>query len=135
MGNGFTMYEHRTKPILSRSRFIKRMMEHGFAAFLLMLVSLAIGVFGYHRICRLSWVDSLLNAAMILGGMGPVNPIDSTAGKLFAAFYALFSGVIFLVVVGILIAPLAHRILHFLHLEEDETSARRREYDELTSKS
>lgn len=129
------MYEHRTQSILSRAQFIRRMMEHGLAAVFLMAASLTLGVVGYHHFCGLGWIDSFLNASMILGGMGPVNPIETTPGKLFAAFYALFSGIAFLVVAGILIAPLAHRILHYLHLEEDETSSRHRHYDELISKS
>jgi len=74
-------------------------------------------VLGYHLTERLSWVDSILNASMILGGMGPVNTMDTVAGKLFASAYALFSGVAFLVTVGILVAPLAHRLLHRLHLD------------------
>lgn len=129
------MYEHRKEPILARHRFYQRMIEHGFAAVIVMLFSLSLGILGYHNICGLSLVDSLLNASMILGGMGPVNPIETTPGKLFAAFYALFSGVIFLVVAGILIAPLAHRILHYLHLEADDEQARGRQYDDLVSKT
>lgn len=128
------MYEHRSHPILTRSRFFRRMMKHGLAAFLMMNGSLALGVVGYHYICRMGWIDSILNAAMILGGMGPVSPIENNAGKLFAAFYALFSGVVFLVVVGIMLAPLAHRILHYLHLEEDDASFRQRSLDNLAGK-
>jgi hypothetical protein len=78
---------------------------------------------GYHFIAGLAWVDAILNAAMILGGMGPVDPILTTEGKLFAAGYALFSGVVFLVAAGVFGAPLLHRILHHFHLEIDETPA------------
>lgn len=129
------MYEHRSHPVLSKSRFFRRMMKHGLAAFILASSSLAVGVLGYRYICNLGWIDSLLNASMILGGMGPVPPIENDAGKIFAAFYALFSGVVFLVVVGIMLAPMAHRILHYLHLEEDEASYRQRSLDNLAGKT
>jgi hypothetical protein len=86
--------------------------------------SLTIGTIGYHHLAGLGWVDALLNAAMILTGMGPVSPLHDTTAKLFAAAYALFSGVIFLVSVGIVITPLLHRFLHRFHLEEDESERR-----------
>lgn len=111
------MYEHHSQALLPRALFLRRMMWHGLVAGSLLLAALAIGVLGYHLIERLSWVDSILNASMILGGMGPVDRMESTGGKLFASGYALFSGVAFLATVGILIAPLAHRLLHRLHLD------------------
>lgn len=110
-------YEHRSQALLPRALFLRRMAWHGLVAGGLLLSALAIGVLGYHLTERLSWVDSILNASMILGGMGPVNTMDTVAGKLFASAYALFSGVAFLVTVGILVAPLAHRLLHRLHLD------------------
>jgi hypothetical protein len=82
-----------------------------------MLGSLAFGVCGYHFLERLPWIDSLLDASMILGGMGPVDPIRTTAGKLFASFYALYSGLAIIAVVGILIAPIVHRVFHKFHIE------------------
>ena len=84
----------------------------------LIAVSLGLGILGYHLIAELNWVDSLLNAAMILTGMGPVNLLNSDAAKLFASAYALFSGVVFITATGILIAPIFHRVLHRFHLEE-----------------
>jgi hypothetical protein len=87
-----------------------------------MIVSLAVGILGYHFLEGLSWIDSLLNASMILGGMGPIDGLKSTAAKIFASFYALFSGIVFLVIVGILVAPVVHRILHRMHLEEGDNS-------------
>jgi hypothetical protein len=128
------MYEHRKRPILAHVEFAKRMLLHGVASFVLMFVSLGIGVLGYHFLGGFGWVDSLLNASMILGGMGPVDPLHNDAAKIFASFYALFSGVIFLVVVGIILAPMAHRILHYLHLEEDESLIRDKRLDQLVSK-
>jgi hypothetical protein len=80
-------------------------------------ISLLIGILGYHYLEGLSWIDSLVNASMLLGGMGPVNQLHTTAGKIFASFYALFSGMVLLVAVSILIAPIFHRFLHHFHLE------------------
>lgn len=80
--------------------------------------SLGLGILGYHFIANLNWVDSILNAAMILTGMGPVNPLNSDAAKLFASAYALFSGLIFIGATGILLTPIFHRVLHRFHLEE-----------------
>ena len=86
----------------------------------LLMFSLGIGMTGYHFLESLSWLDSLLNASMILGGMGPVNPLQTAAGKIFASFYALYSGVVLLAAVGILVAPIFHRFLHRFHLAEDK---------------
>jgi hypothetical protein len=110
-------YEHRSQPLLPRRHFLKRLLGHAAVAGLIIACSLALGVVGYHVTEGFSWIDSLLNASMILGGMGPVDAIHSVSGKYFASFYALFSGVVFLVTVGILIAPAVHRLLHRLHLE------------------
>ena len=83
-------------------------------------VSLTIGVVGYHVTAGLSWVDSLLNASMILTGMGPVDPLPTATAKLFASAYAIFSGVAFLTIVAVMLAPLVHRFLHRFHLELDD---------------
>ena len=85
----------------------------------LLAFSLGIGMAGYHFLEGLSWIDSLLNAAMILGGMGPVAPLQTAAGKVFASFYALYSGVVLLASVGILAGPIFHRFLHRFHLADD----------------
>jgi TRAP-type C4-dicarboxylate transport system permease small subunit len=118
------MYERRGQPLLSRPAFLRRLGQHAAAALGLVAGALGIGVLGYHGLVGLSWVDSFLNAAMILGGMGPVNPITTQGGKVFAALYALFSGLLFLVVAGVLFAPVVHRFLHYFHLEsgQDEDS-------------
>lgn len=84
----------------------------------IVLPSLFIGVVGYHWIDKLDWIDSLLEASMILGGMGPVNPLRNDAAKLFASFYALFSGLVLIAIMGIVLTPLAHRLLHKFHVEE-----------------
>ena len=117
------MYEHRSQPLLSRRLFVRRLLWHWLSALLIILGSLAAGIIGYHGLEGLPWIDSLLNASMILGGMGPVNELQTIGGKIFASCYALFSGIIFLVVAGTLLAPLAHRFLHQLHLDQDEDSA------------
>ena len=116
------MYEHHSQPLLPRHLFLRRLLRHSLGAAVILFGSLSVGIIGYHLAERLSWLDSLLNASMILGGMGPVAELRTTAGKLFASFYALFAGVIFLVVVGIVVAPIAHRLLHRLHLDEDTGS-------------
>jgi len=117
------MYERRGQPLIDRRAFVRRLTRHMLLAAGVLLVAWGIGVLGYRLIAGLSWVDAVLNAAMILGGMGPVNPIPSTGGKLFAAAYALFSGVVFLVAAGVFVAPLLHRVLHHFHLEIDEAEA------------
>jgi hypothetical protein len=110
-------YEHHSEALLSRRAFALRFLRHALVAAAILLVALALGIVGYHVTERLPWIDSLLNAAMILGGMGPVDVVRTQQGKLFASFYALFSGVLFLAVAGVLVAPLAHRMLHRLHVE------------------
>jgi hypothetical protein len=104
--------------LLSRALFLRRLLRHGLIGAAVIACSLAIGIMGYRFCAGFSWLDSLLDASMILGGMGPVNPLTTTSGKLFASFYALFAGIAFLATVGILIAPIAHRLLHRLHLEK-----------------
>lgn len=111
------MFEHRSEPLATPAEFRRRMLYYGMITTLMILSSLVIGVLGYHFFESLSWVDSLLNASMILGGMGPVNPLQTTPGKIFASFYALYSGIVLLASVGILAAPLFHRVLHRFHLE------------------
>lgn len=110
------MYEHHTEPLLPRRRFFRRLALHSLAATGVVAVSLGLGILGYHLLAGLSWLDALLNASMILAGMGPVDVLRSAQAKLFASLYALFSGVVFLVTAGILVAPVVHRMLHRLHL-------------------
>lgn len=116
------MYEHPSQPLLPRRHYYRRILRHSAVAFLIIAGSLSIGILGYHCTGKLTWIDSLLNASMILGGMGPVDPIRTVSGKVFASFYALFSGVVFLVTAAILIAPVVHRFLHSLHMESKKQS-------------
>lgn len=120
------MFEHRSKPLLSRRLFFHRMLESIAFSVVAIFIALSIGILGYHITEHLGWLDSLLNASMILGGMGPVDPVKSTAGKLFASFYALFSGLVFVGIAGMLFAPMVHRFLHKFHLDVDEDTSPRR---------
>ena len=115
------MFEHKKQPLLSPREFLVRQLIFLFVAMLIVMVSLALGMIGYHFLESLSWIDSLVNAAMLLGGMGPVDTLHTYAGKLFASFYALYSGIIFLVVVGVIFAPMYHRFLHRFHLEMEDS--------------
>lgn len=115
-------FERRNERLLPRHLFFRRMARWGVAGAIVLLGSLAFGVCGYHFLESLPWIDSLLDASMILGGMGPVDPIHTTAGKLFASFYALYSGLAIIAVVGILIAPIVHRLFHKFHIETSEES-------------
>jgi hypothetical protein len=105
-------FEGPQEPLATRRVFLRRVFSYLGLSIVIIGVSLGIGVLGYHFFEHLSWLDSLLNASMILGGMGPVDTLHTEAGKLFASFYALFSGMVFLVAVGVLIAPVFHRFLH-----------------------
>jgi hypothetical protein len=114
------MYERRKQPLLSRAKFFKRVGRHGLVALGVSVFGLGIGVLGYHCLAQLSWIDSLLNASMILGGMGPVDPLKTDGAKIFASCYALFSGLAFIGIVSVLLAPFVHRMLHRFHAEERE---------------
>ena len=111
------MYEHRHQPLLSRIKFLFRVLHHGMLALGVVFIALGIGILGYHGFEGMPWLDATLNASMILGGMGPVTPLNTVDGKLFASAYALFSGVVFIGVMGLILAPFAHRLIHRFHLE------------------
>lgn len=127
------MYEHRTEKLLPKSAFRRRVARQGAFGFALALVALAVGIVGYHFLEDMPWLDALVNASMILGGMGPVNELHTAGGKIFASAYALFSGAGFLVIVALVIAPVFHRFLHRFHLEaggspsagKEQTAARK----------
>ncbi len=112
------MYEHHSKPLAPPKEYYNRVLQNSIWGALIVALSLFIGILGYHYTNNLSWVDSLLNASMILTGMGPVDPMISTTAKLFASFYAIFSGVVFLTTIAFVLAPVAHRFLHKFHLDE-----------------
>lgn len=112
------MYEQRKQELLPRREFIWRVLRHGGYVFVAVVFALGIGVLGYRYFAHLTWIDALLNASMILGGMGPVDVLTTNAAKLFASAYALFSGVFFIASSGVLLAPFLHRLVHKFHLEE-----------------
>jgi len=114
------MFEHRKSPLLPHAAFLRRMTRSLVLGSGVLAVALGIGMIGYHFLEHLSWLDAFMNAAMILSGMGPVAPMQTAAGKFFAGCYALFCGLVFITVVGILFAPLAHRLLHKFHLESGD---------------
>lgn len=114
------MFETKRQALLSRQAFAARVARSALIGGGLFIGSLAAGIVGYHVLVGLPWIDALLNASMILTGMGPVAQVTTVAGKLFASFYALFSGVIFLGATGVVVAPIAHRLLHRFHAETEE---------------
>src|SRR5258707_1325941 len=112
------MYEPRSSPPLSRAHFIRRVARHLAFALALVLVSLGIGMSGYSYFEGMAWRDAFVNSAMLLGGMGPVDPLKTDGGKVFAGCYALYCGLVFLIVTALLIAPIVHRIMHRFHWEQ-----------------
>lgn len=113
------MYESRKQPPLPRARFVRRLLLHIVAAAGMLLASLALGMAGYAWFEHLPWRDAFLNSAMLLGGMGPVDPPLTDGGKVFAGMYALYAGLVFLIAAGIVFAPILHRVLHRFHWDQD----------------
>jgi hypothetical protein len=105
------------RPLPSRAEFLRRLARSGLLGLTMVFSALMVGVCGYHFTAHLAWLDALVDASMILSGMGPVDAIKNDAGKWFESFYALFSGVVFITSVGVLLAPVVHRFLHRFHLE------------------
>jgi len=112
------MYEKRHEKLLPFRAFIRRALRSALFSAAIVVIALGIGIAGYHFTEHLPWLDALLNASMILGGMGPVDGLHTVAGKLFASFYALFSGLVFIGAASVLLAPLVHRLMHRFHIEE-----------------
>ena len=113
------MFEHKRNSLLPFSLFLKRVVKYFTYTLLLMGIALIISMSGYHYLAGLDWLNAFYNASMILTGMGPVAEMSSIPAKLFSSFYALFSGIIFLSTIAIFFAPIAHRILHKFHLENE----------------
>jgi hypothetical protein len=113
------MYEHHTKPLLPRKVYYRRIARHAALGVAVIVVSLGIGMAGYHWFEKLPWVDAFVNASMILSGMGPVATLQTDGGKIFAGCYALFSGLTLIAILGIIFAPVVHRALHKFHLEDE----------------
>ena len=111
-------YETRAQQPLARRHFFRRLGLHLMAVAMLLVLSLGLGMWGYSHYEGLHWRDAFLNSAMLLGGMGPVDDPRTDGGKLFAGMYALFAGLLFIVIAGLLLAPVVHRVLHTFHWEE-----------------
>lgn len=118
------MFERKNEKLVPLPRFLQRVMVALLLVLVVLCLALGIGVAGYHSLAGLSWVDSILNASMILTGMGPVAPMTTTGAKLFASAYAIFSGVVFLSSVGLVFAPIFHRMLHKFHLDDEPDDAK-----------
>lgn len=114
------MYETRLNPPLSLPKFLHRVVMHGLLAMLLLVVSLLLGMAGYGYFEHLPWRDGFLNSAMLLGGMGPVDAPHTNGGKLFAGLYALYAGLVFIIVAGVMLAPVVHRLLHQFHWNQQK---------------
>lgn len=115
----YAMYESHALAPLPRARFVRRLLTHASLAFALLVMSLLLGMIGYKHFEQLPWVDGFLNSAMLLGGMGPVNPPQSVAGKIFAGLYALYAGLVFIVTAALVLTPIVHRLMHHFHWDED----------------
>jgi len=113
------MYEPKAQPPIHTKQFIKRVLLHAAAAIALLLLSLLLGMGGYEYFEHLAWRDAFLNAAMLMGGMGPVDAPQTDRGKLFAGLYALYAGLVFLVAAGLIFAPAVHRLMHRFHWQQD----------------
>jgi len=111
------MYESRVEPPIPLAHFVRRLLLHFAAGLVFVLGSLALGMAGYEYFEELAWRDAFLNAAMLLGGMGPIESPQTPGGKLFAGFYALYAGLVFLILAGVLLVPVLHRMLHRFHWE------------------
>jgi hypothetical protein len=112
------VYESKLQPPLARAQFARRLLVHLLAALGLLTASLALGMLGYVLCERLSWMDAFLNAAMLLGGMGPVDPPQTDGGKLFAGLYALYTGLVFILSAALIFTPVLHRVLHRFHWDD-----------------
>jgi hypothetical protein len=111
--------EHRRQNVIPFSAFLLRLARYGAFALMLIIISVLLGMVGYHHFGQVSWLDSFHMACMILTGMGPVVDMETTGAKLFSSFYALYSGVAFLSITAVFFAPIIHRLLHILHVETE----------------
>lgn len=119
------MFEHHTQHLLPRRVFYRRLARHALLGVTVIIVSLGLGMIGYHVFEKLPWLDAFVNAAMILSGMGPVATLQTDAGKIFAGCYALFSGLTLVAILGIIFAPVVHRFLHKFHLEDESLDSKK----------
>jgi len=116
------MYERKHEPLATRSVFVRRIVASLVVALGIIAVALLLGIANYHFIAGFNWIDSLLEASMILGGMGPIKELPNDTAKVFASIYALFSGLILIALMGILLSPVVHRVLHKFHVDEKDVT-------------
>ncbi len=109
------MFEARHEPIIPFILFLKRLCKFVLFALMIFCIALGIGILGYHHLEKLSWLEAFLNSALLLADMGPVTPVQTEPGKIFIAFYGMFSGLIFVSLIGMIFAPILHRFLHQFH--------------------
>ena len=114
------MFENKSQPLIAKHRFYSRLAASVLVALLITFISLLLGMAGYHQFEKLTWMDSYLNAAMLLGGMGPIAQPQTSAGKFFAGTYAIYCGLVVITVTGILLGPVIHRIIHAFHMESSK---------------
>ena|SRR5258708_29332615 len=119
------MFENRNQSLAPPEIYRQRLVQSGRIGLIMVVISLAVGMTGYHWFESLDWLDSFVNASMILSGMGPVHNPQTTGGKLFAGIYALYSGFAVLVIAAIMFAPVVHRVLHRFHIQEEDEAERR----------
>lgn len=112
------MYESRNQPLLARSAFARRFAAHVAIALALLVASLGLGMLGYMATEQMSAIDAFVNVAMLLGGMGPVSPLHTSAGKLFAGLFALYAGLVFIICAAVVVTPVLHRVLHHFHVSD-----------------
>lgn len=112
--------EHRKQKVVPFQKFVFRIFRYAFVAFCLVVLSVTLGMLGYHYLAHLSWLNSFHMASMILTGMGPVAEMQTSSAKIFDSFYALYSGVAFLSITAVFFAPIVHRIMHILHVDDKE---------------
>ena len=119
MARRLFVYEPKVHPPIPSEWFARRVLLHAAAALAVLAFSLAMGMAGYEHFEELAWRDAFLNAAMLMGGMGPVDAPRTNGGKVFAGFYALYAGLVFLAAAGLVFAPIMHRLLHKFHWQQD----------------
>lgn len=128
--DSFLRYEHKGEPVVSREVFLRRLGRNATVALSIIAVSLLVGIIGYRAIEGMGWIDAFLESAMLLGGMGPIHAPMTAAGKIFAGIYALYSGILVIGTAGIILAPIFHRVLHTLHVEDDDDEKKDEKKDE-----
>jgi len=120
MAHHLLHFESRHEPLLGRGQFARRLARNLGASAILIGLSLLVGMAGYHHFEKMAWIDAYASAAMILSGMGPLGPMESTGGKLFAGTYALYSGLVVIIATGLILAPVVHRGLHRFHMASEQ---------------